>query len=154
MTGDCHVRFCESRAVRFPPATHQKTAGARLAGRKPRVKVHFRPTSSSWMNLAEVWFSIIERQAIHRGTFRSVGELTAAIKAFINGWNPRAHAFVMDQDPRADPRQSTQPNNFKHAALGSEKVAALRSRRWGCVDERMASNPWARRDRGHPCSEL
>ena len=23
MTGDCHVRFCESRGVRFPPATHQ-----------------------------------------------------------------------------------------------------------------------------------
>ena len=24
MTGDCHVRFCESRGVRFPPATHQQ----------------------------------------------------------------------------------------------------------------------------------
>ena len=24
MTGDCHVRFCESRGVRFPPATHQR----------------------------------------------------------------------------------------------------------------------------------
>jgi len=23
MTGDCHVRFYESRGVRFPPATHQ-----------------------------------------------------------------------------------------------------------------------------------
>jgi hypothetical protein len=46
------------------------------------------------MNLVEVWFSTIERQAIHRGTFRSVGELTAAIKAFINGWNPHAHPFV------------------------------------------------------------
>jgi putative transposase len=29
MTGDCHVRFCESRGVRFPPATH-------LSGRVPR----------------------------------------------------------------------------------------------------------------------
>ena len=24
MTGDCHVRFCECRGVRFPPATHQQ----------------------------------------------------------------------------------------------------------------------------------
>ncbi len=27
MTGDCHVRFCESRGVRFPPATHQRPVG-------------------------------------------------------------------------------------------------------------------------------
>jgi transposase len=65
----------------------------------PRVKVHCTPTSASWMNLVEVWFSIIERQAIHPGTFRSVGELTAAIKAFITGWNPRAHPFVWTKTP-------------------------------------------------------
>ena len=48
-------------------AAHKKQP-VRLAGRNPRVKVHFTPTSVSWMNLVEVWFSIIERQAIHRGT--------------------------------------------------------------------------------------
>ena len=37
----------------------------------PRIHVHFTPTSGSWLNLVEVWFGIIERQAIHRGTFRS-----------------------------------------------------------------------------------
>jgi transposase len=35
----------------------------------PRIQVHFTPTSGSWLNLVEVWFGIIERQAIHRGTF-------------------------------------------------------------------------------------
>ncbi|EEN83992.1 hypothetical protein RHOER0001_0237, partial [Rhodococcus erythropolis SK121] len=29
-----------------------------------------------------------------RGTFRSVRELTAKIREFINGWNPRAQPFV------------------------------------------------------------
>jgi hypothetical protein len=33
------------------------------------------------MNLVEVWFSIIERQAIHRGTFGSVRDLNAKIRA-------------------------------------------------------------------------
>jgi hypothetical protein len=56
--------------------------------------VHFTPTSGSWLNLVEVWFSIIERQAIHRGTFGSVKELNAKIRAFINGWNDRCHPFV------------------------------------------------------------
>jgi hypothetical protein len=46
------------------------------------------------MNLVEVWFSIIERQAIHRGTFGSVRDLNAKIRAFIDGWNERAHPFT------------------------------------------------------------
>jgi len=41
-----------------------------------------------------VWFSIIERQAIHRGTFGSVRDLNAKIRAFITGWNQRSHLFV------------------------------------------------------------
>lgn len=46
------------------------------------------------MNLVEVWFGIVERQAIRRGTFSSVKELNAKIRAFINGWNDRSHPFV------------------------------------------------------------
>ena len=60
----------------------------------PRVHVHFTPTSGSWLNLVEVWFGIIERQAIHRGTFGSVKDLNAKIRAFIDGWNDRCHPFV------------------------------------------------------------
>jgi len=60
----------------------------------PRVRVHFTPTHASWMNLAEVWFSIIERQAIHRGSFTSVRDLNAKIRAFITGWNDRARPFA------------------------------------------------------------
>lgn len=60
----------------------------------PRVHVHFTPTSGSWLNLVEVWFGIIERQAIHRGTFGSVKDLNAKIRAFVNGWNDRRHPFV------------------------------------------------------------
>jgi hypothetical protein len=65
-----------------------------LARSDPRVHVHFTPTSGSWLNLVEVWFGIIERQAIHRGTFRSVADLNKAVRAFITGWNDRAHPFA------------------------------------------------------------
>jgi len=60
----------------------------------PRIHVHFTPTSGSWMNLVEVWFGIIERQAIHRGSFDSVKDLNAKIRTFIDGWNDRCHPFV------------------------------------------------------------
>jgi hypothetical protein len=56
--------------------------------------VHFTPTSGSWLNLVEVWFGIIERQAIHRGTFGSVKDLNAKIRTVIEGWNDRWHPFV------------------------------------------------------------
>lgn len=75
-------------------AAHKKQEVRDWLTENPRIHVHFTPTSASWMNLVEVWFGIIERQAIHRGTFGSVRDLTTAIRAFINGWNPRAHPFV------------------------------------------------------------
>ena len=60
----------------------------------PRIHVHFTPTSWSWLNLVEVWFSIIEKQAIHRGSFPSVRDLMIKIRGFINGWNNRCHPFI------------------------------------------------------------
>ncbi|MGY4765279.1 transposase [Kribbella sp. CWNU-51] len=58
------------------------------------ASVHFTPTHASWLNLVEVRFSIIERQAIHRGIFRSVGDLNTKIRRFITSWNDRSHPFV------------------------------------------------------------
>jgi hypothetical protein len=39
-------------------------------------------------------FGVIERQTIHRGTFGSVKDLNAKIRAFIDGWKGRSHPFV------------------------------------------------------------
>ena len=44
--------------------------------------------------MVEIWSGIVERQAIHRGTFGNVRDLTTAIRTYINGWNNRAHPFV------------------------------------------------------------
>jgi transposase len=97
-------------------AAHKKQPVRDWLAENPRVKVHFTPTSASWMNLVEVWFSIIERQPIHRGTFRSVADLTAAIKAFINGWNPRAHPFVWTKTPEQILAKAHRPttSNTRH----------------------------------------
>ena len=75
-------------------AAHKRVEIRDWLATNPRVQVHFTPTSGSWLNLVEVWFGIIERQAIHRGTFGSVKDLNAKIRAFIDGWNERCHPFV------------------------------------------------------------
>ena len=60
----------------------------------PRVVVHFTPTHASWMNLVEVWFSIIERQAIHRGTFRLRPRPQCQDPDLHHRLNERSHPFV------------------------------------------------------------
>ena len=65
-----------------------------MAGCESADPCSFHPTSASWMNLVECGSGSSKRQAIHRGTFRSVRELTAKIREFINGCNPRAQPFV------------------------------------------------------------
>lgn len=46
------------------------------------------------MNLVECWFSMAEHQAIHRGTYTSVQNLNTKLRAYIDGWNDRAHPFT------------------------------------------------------------
>ena len=76
-------------------ATHKKAEVRQWLEQNPRIHVHYTPTSASWMNLVEVWFGIIERQAIHRGSYGSVKDLNAKIRAFIDGWNDdRCHPFT------------------------------------------------------------
>src|SRR6185437_13607557 len=75
-------------------ATHKHPAVQAWLAKHPRVRMHFTPTSGSWLNLVEVFFGIITRQAIRRGTFTSVKDLIAAIETFIDGWNDRCQPFV------------------------------------------------------------
>lgn len=60
----------------------------------PNVTFHFTPTGSSWLNMIEIWFGIITRQAIRRGTFTSVNALTQRIRDYVTHWNTDAAPFT------------------------------------------------------------
>src|SRR3954462_11634654 len=64
--------------------THKHDDIHRWLAKHSRITLHFTPTSGSWLNLVEVFFGIIPRQAIRRGSFDSVRELINAIRAFID----------------------------------------------------------------------
>jgi transposase len=68
-------------------STH-KTAEVQnwLAGH-PRISLHFTPTSASWLNAVESWFSQLERRSIYRGVFNSVTALRKEIHRFIEVHN-------------------------------------------------------------------
>ena len=80
--------------------THKHAKVQAWLARHPRIHLHFMPTSGSWLNLVEVFFSIIERQALRRGDFASVQELVAAIGRFVDAWNERCQPsrWVKDAD--------------------------------------------------------
>ena len=65
----------------------------------PRITLHFTPTSGSWLNMVEIFFGIITRQAIRRGSFTSVDDLITAIGNFIDGWNDRCQPFTWTKTP-------------------------------------------------------
>jgi transposase len=94
-------------------AAHKHPNVKQWLAANPRVRVHFTPTHASWMNLVEVWFSIAERQAIHRGSYRSVRELTTAIRAFIDGWNDRAHPFTWTKTADHILAKANRPTNSR-----------------------------------------
>jgi transposase len=53
----------------------------------PRVKLHFTPTYSSWLNQVELWFAKIERDVITRGVFTSVKDLARKLMRYIRLYN-------------------------------------------------------------------
>ncbi|HEY7008563.1 MAG TPA: IS630 family transposase [Jatrophihabitantaceae bacterium] len=75
-------------------ATHSHPAVKAWLARNPRITMHFTPTSGSWLNMVEIFFGIITRQAIRRGTFTSVKDLIGAIGIFIDSWNERCQPFT------------------------------------------------------------
>ena len=62
--------------------------------RHPRWIFHFTPTSASWLNAVENFFSKMTRQRIRRGVFRSIADLQAAINAYLAEHNASPKPFV------------------------------------------------------------
>jgi transposase len=75
-------------------STHSTAEVDAWLDRHPRVHFHFTPTSASWMNMVEIWFSILTKQQVRRGVYHDVPELITAIEHFIAGYNQRAQPFI------------------------------------------------------------
>jgi transposase len=75
-------------------STHKTPAIQRWLTAHPRFVLHFTPTSSSWLNLVERWFAELTTKKLRRGTHRSVRQLNADIRAWIDTWNDDPRPFV------------------------------------------------------------
>ncbi len=111
--GQCHGRHRHQEFLKFlrhldrafPPdltlhvildnyATHKHKKVRKWLAARPRFKLHFTPTSASWLNLVESWFSKLTQQRLRRGVFCSVQELVAAIQDYLTQHNADPKPFV------------------------------------------------------------
>jgi transposase len=76
-------------------STHKTPEVMAFLEAHPRFLLHFTPTSASWLNAVEGWFSQLERRALYRGVFTSVGELRSELRRYIKAHNKHsARPFV------------------------------------------------------------
>lgn len=68
-------------------STHKIVAVKAWLAKHPRFKLHFTPTSASWLNPVEGWFAKQERRALYRDAFTSVADLRVAIRRFTEAHN-------------------------------------------------------------------
>jgi transposase len=75
-------------------STHKTPLIRRWLQAHPRFKLHFTPTSSSWINLVERWFAELTTKKLKRSAHRSVPALNKDIRAWIETWNENPQPFV------------------------------------------------------------
>jgi transposase len=112
VAGDCYPRkrareflkFMNKIARKYPRKqeihvildnlrTHNNAEAAQWLEKHPNFIFHYTPKGSSWINQIETWFGIITRQAIRRGSFRSLAQLIKRIDTYIAHWNEDAEPF-------------------------------------------------------------
>jgi transposase len=74
-------------------SAHKTKAVEEFLENNPKVRFHFTPTYSSWLNQVEIWFAKIERDVIARGVFTSVADLARKIKKYIRVYAKSARPF-------------------------------------------------------------
>jgi transposase len=106
-------------------ATHKTEEIQRWLIRRPRFHVHFTPTSSSWLNLVESFFSIVDRRVTRRGVHRSTRALEADIRTFLKAHNdaPKPFIWTRTADQILD--------GLKRYCIKANAVRAERARRAG-----------------------
>jgi len=75
-------------------ATHKTPEVKAWLAKHPRFKLHFTPTSASWLNLVERFFAEITTKRIRRGSYTSVNDLEAAIYDYLGQHNTKPKPFT------------------------------------------------------------
>ena len=94
----------------------------------PRLHVPFTPTSASWPNMVERFFRDTTTGRLRSGVFRSVPELTGAIKEYIAVHNKNPKPFIWTAKAQDILAKVIRANS----RFSSKKNEAIH---WGCTEQ-------------------
>jgi len=101
-------------------STHKTDEVKAWLSKHPRFKLHFTPTSASWINLVERFFAEITRKRIRRGAFSSVAELEEAIHDYLLHHNADPKPFVWTKTAEAIPKKERRALDALEAVSGNQ----------------------------------
>jgi transposase len=90
----CVKKHLDGHLVLDNYGTHKTPEVKAWLAKHRRFKLHFTPTSASWLNLVERFFAEITTKRIRRGTFSSVAELKDAIHDYLDSHTADPKPFV------------------------------------------------------------
>jgi transposase len=82
--------------------------------RHPHWTFHYTPTSGSWLNAVETFFSAMTRRRLRRGVFHSLVDLQAAIKRYLADHNANPKPFAWTATPASITAKLEQVNASVH----------------------------------------
>lgn len=94
-------------------SAHKTKEVEHFLAQHPRVRLHFTPTYSSWLNQVELWFGKIQRDVIARGVFTSVADLGKKLRRYISAYAKSARPFRWTY---TDPTRRIRPNKITGTA--------------------------------------
>jgi transposase len=139
-TGRDFLAFLKSLKKEFPKgelqvildnsSTHKTPAVHEWLSKRPRIVFHFTPTSASWMNQVEGFFSILTHRSLRRTSFPSKAALRRHIEAFLANWNKNPTPFVWTKSPHRivrEPQATEECRFFFTKTMESRRSQSLQS---------------------------
>ena len=80
-------------------SAHKTKAVEESLEQNPKVRFHFTPTYSSWLNQVELWFAKIQRDIIARGVFISVADLARKLRKYTRAYRQSGETVSLDLIP-------------------------------------------------------
>jgi hypothetical protein len=78
---------------------HKNPAACRWLTRHPQVHFHHTPTHASWVNLIEVFFSILGKQGLSHRVDRSKASLRTFLLQYLDQYNHTSAPFTWTKGP-------------------------------------------------------
>jgi len=96
--------------------SHTSAATRAWIAARPRITVTYTPRHASWLDMAELWFSVLTRALLRRGEFTSRADLIEKITGFTIRYNRTAKPWTWAYDARADHARYRARHSGQHPA--------------------------------------